>query len=153
MSPVTIALLSALTVLFLLLLVLSAGILVWLILRAHKFVNTFQLDLQNLIKELKATGEQGQKELLEAVRKINGDELQKSVAILNDNVKHMGRFTNRAETAALAMGEMCKALMPEDEVKKNNIGPEQYAPTDAENGSYVSQSKIAALDAEEQKDM
>lgn len=153
MSPVTIALVSALVVLFLLLLVLIGASLIYVALRAYKFVDAFRDDLAELIVQMKQQNETSQKELLDAVRKINGDELQKSVAILNDNVKHMGRFTNRAETAALAIGEMCKALMPEDETKKNNLGPEEYAQADAETGSYVGQSKIAKMDEEAQKDM
>jgi len=153
MSPVTIALLSALVVLFLLLLVLIGGSLILISIKAYKYVNSFKSELDGLIKELREESKGAQKELVEAVRKINGDDLQRAVQHLNENVKHMGKFTNRAEEAALAIGAMCRALMPPDEVKQNNLGPEEYAPPDAETGSFVGQSKVARLDEEAARDM
>jgi hypothetical protein len=153
MSPVVAALVSALAVFFLLLLVIIGGSLIYVALKFHRGVEAFKEELAELIVKMRETGEASQRELLEAVKKINGDELQRAVGQLNSNVTHMGKFVNRAEVAALAIGEMCQALMPEDETRKNNLGPEEYAPVDAETGSYVGQSKVAALDEEEQKGM
>jgi hypothetical protein len=152
MSPLTIIALTSLAVLFLLLLVLIGGALIFVFLHAHTFAKQFQKDLSELIQKLREQGEANQRELVAAIAKINGEELNRAVATFVSKMGDMSKFVLRAENAALAMGEMAKLIVAEDAVR-SNLGPEEYAPTEAGEGRYVSQSESARLDEAERSNM
>lgn len=160
MSPLVIVIITALVILFLLLLVLAAGILIWISLRGWRFLTSFQKTFEGLVgkfekemgerldkigKQLEVQGadlnavlEKHRSEIAIQIAKINGEELSKAV-------RQMGHFVNRAEMAALAMGDMAKAMLSEQEVRRIPLGPEEYAQPDPE-GRFIGQSKVAALD-------
>src|SRR5580698_9387260 len=101
MSPLTIIALTALAVLFLLLLVLIGGSLILVALKAHKFTEQFRNDLAELIVQLRTQGAENQRELVGAINKINGEELNRAVATFVNRIGEMAKFVDRSERAAL----------------------------------------------------
>jgi hypothetical protein len=156
MSPLTIIALTSLAVLFLLLLVLIGGALIFVFLRAHKLLSQFQDDLAKLIVEMREQNSNYQREMLAAIAKINGDELNKAVSTFVSKMDVMAKFVNRAENAALAMGEMCKLIVSDSAVSsgsRTSYGPEEYAQSEPGEGKSQTQSVVAKLDELELGDM
>lgn len=153
MSPVTIIALTSVVIFFLFALLLLCGALLYLYIRSHKYIEGFKKDLSDVIVQLKEANASNHKELVESMKKINGDDLQKAVTLLVEKVGEMKKFVGRAEMAALAIGDMCKLIVDTETPNRSNVGPEEYAKTEPGEGSYISQSKAAALDAEAAQDM
>ena len=154
MSPLTIIALTALAVLFLLMLVLIGGSLIYVFLKAHKLIGQFEKDLKEQLSELRNQHEQSQSELKGAIAKINGEELNKAVSTFVTKMIEMGKFVTRAENAALAMGEMCKVIVSDSGMaSRTSYGAEEYALAEPGEGRAFTQSESAKLDEAERGDM
>jgi hypothetical protein len=169
MSTLTIVILTCFALLLVLAILTLAAALIWLAIRAHRYVAQFHTDLRQSLgeveekfssfraelvnilsehrRELAATLASHQAAMDAKLKSINGDALVRAVA-------RMAIFVDRAERAALALGSIATGLLSEDEVKRNALEPEAYA--EAEPGEkFVTQSESARRDAEalRQEDM
>jgi hypothetical protein len=111
------------------------------------------LNQRKAIAEVKTLIGEVSTELTLKISTVNGDEMRKASDQFSVSVKTMMRCLNRMELAALAIGDMAKALVSESALPASTLPAEAYAEPDAEGGRYITQSDAAKRDAATLDDM
>ncbi len=142
MSELGIIALSILVGAFGLTLVATSVGLVWLMIRVQKTI----ADLRTLITQTSI-------DLTQRVNEVNGEDMRRSAEQFGTTVKTMLRCLNRMELAALAIGDMAKALVSESALPATTLPADAYAEPDSEGGRFITQSEAAKRDAQTLEDM
>jgi len=136
---------SVLFGLFLCLLLLLLATLVYLVWRSRRDLLAFQAQMPLLIAEYRTTLTEQIGLLNAKIGQIKGEEISHAAEIIVQSAR-------RIENAAVAFGELSRALLGEDELglrkaKESGLAPEAYAPPEAAGTPYISLSRTAAADS------
>jgi hypothetical protein len=184
-STTSIIALSAIIMLFIVLMIGASIAIIYLLLKLHRHISSTTITIRDLLaeasdsnlshrealisslsshsstlqlieKSISSTLDSHYAKLQIQIQQINGQAIVQAVEQFTELVRQQAQTATRTERAAIAIGELCKALISEeafsgsaiDRAKSSGLGPDSYAPNPT-GERYTGQSRTAAGDVQD----